>query len=744
MRRDLVDALLLSRHEVMGAPGETSDGAAARSVGLERVAALADSLPAMVWLATESGERTFANRRLLEFTGRQVGEELGWGWLAAVHPEDVGLLRSRYERRSPLLGNGELEYRLRRHDGAYRWVIAQEVPAPAGTGPDPPHLVGAALDASAWPEAGQLVAPLGDAVAAGGASSPRSEAAGVPLEGLGAALGVACRELGAASVRLLVPSEDGLSLSPVASAGEAGPADAPQLIPLNELSPASEAARRRRPLYLGEGPGETGASAFIPLVWEGDHFVGVLEVHHRRLPGGDRIRLDGGPAGPATPGRRLLEAIAALAAGAAFAARLERSLGAERAVHEHRARQLMLISRANAELAASLDLDAIMKAVERLAVPTVAEHCAVGLGSAPEPPPGDRERASTVLPLRARGRTLGWIALSNEPAPPGEARAHDGEPGEPAARSSERGEPPDRLLAEGLAACAAVAVDNALRFRHESEIAERLQRALLPRSLPRLAGLSLEARYGPATAGLDVGGDFYDGLKLDDDHLLLVVGDVKGKGLDAAASTGLAVHTIRAAALHNPRPAAILRHLNAVLLLDGGQVGDLPDAAPWQIRGEWVAEPRFCTAVVALVSREHRSAAWSAEICCAGHPLPLVRRPDGSVVAAGRPGGLLGIGADVRLKSERVLLEAGSVMLMYSDGVSESRRANHQFGEEGISAVLAAEEPDVRRITRRLEEEALRFAGDRPPRDDMVVLAAAVGEAPARADEVAGRRRDPS
>jgi serine phosphatase RsbU (regulator of sigma subunit) len=159
----------------------------------------------------------------------------------------------------------------------------------------------------------------------------------------------------------------------------------------------------------------------------------------------------------------------------------------------------------------------------------------------------------------------------------------------------------------------------------ESQVAHRLQASLLPPKLPVIAGLDLAARYAPAGEGLEVGGDFYDLVPAAEGRWLLVVGDVKGRGIEAAAVTGLARHTIRSAALRTNRPADVLSHLNQVLILHederSGRNGD-----------DWDG-PEFCSVVV--VALEAAGGSFRASICSGGHPLPLLRHPDGRVEPIG-------------------------------------------------------------------------------------------------------------
>jgi serine phosphatase RsbU (regulator of sigma subunit) len=124
----------------------------------------------------------------------------------------------------------------------------------------------------------------------------------------------------------------------------------------------------------------------------------------------------------------------------------------------------------------------------------------------------------------------------------------------------------DLHLAEELARRAATRIDNAGLYHERDHIAWTLQQSLLPPALPDIPGFEVAALYRPAGEGYEVGGDFYDVFETADRAWALVVGDVCGKGPEAAAITGLARHTIRAIAMHDRRPCKVLRSLNEALL----------------------------------------------------------------------------------------------------------------------------------------------------------------------------------
>ena len=303
-----------------------------------------------------------------------------------------------------------------------------------------------------------------------------------------------------------------------------------------------------------------------------------------------------------------------------------------------------------------------------------------------------------VLPLKAQGRVVGALSMITQ----GDRRLDDA----------------DLQLAEQLAVRAGTAIDNARLFAERSRVARSLQASLLPPSLPAIPGLELGARYAPAGEGVEVGGDFYDAFALEGGRWLLVVGDVRGKGVDAAAVTGLARHTIRSIALFQPRPSTILAHLNRVLL--SAESDRAAALHPFQDPAWELTEPRFCTVAVALVQPQADGA--DVVVCSGGHPLPLVARADGTVEAVGRPGTLLGASPEVELHEVDVHLGRGDALVCFTDGIVERHQGRSFFEEQGIAGVLAdAAGADAATLAARIEQEARNLFADEP-HDDMAVL----------------------
>jgi PAS domain S-box-containing protein len=291
-----------------------------------------------------------------------------------------------------------------------------------------------------------------------------------------------------------------------------------------------------------------------------------------------------------------------------------------------------------------------------------------------------------LLPLRARGRTLGTISFVFA-----ESRRSYGEA--------------DLVLAEDLASRAALALDNARLYRERDEIARTLQEGLLPGPVPEIPGVELAARYQAAGEGIDVGGDFYDAFDTEDGAWALVVGDVCGKGPKAAALMGTARHTIRAAALREHRPSAVLTTLNTAL--------------HQQSREQW-----FCT--VCYVRLRPQTGGARLTVCAGGHPLPAILRADGTVEFAGTPGTLLGVFTDIELTDVMVDLGPGDALVLFTDGLTDAERTGREFGQKWLTDVLARNVGrSVEEIARSLEREVHSDRNQGLP-DDLAILVARV------------------
>ncbi|HTD34725.1 MAG TPA: SpoIIE family protein phosphatase [Candidatus Elarobacter sp.] len=223
----------------------------------------------------------------------------------------------------------------------------------------------------------------------------------------------------------------------------------------------------------------------------------------------------------------------------------------------------------------------------------------------------------------------------------------------------------DLRIAEILAKRVALTTENVRQYRMQRRVADSFQRAALPKALPRTDGLALDAVYTAASDELSVGGDWYDAFPLPDGRLAVTVGDVAGKGLEAAVLMATVRQAIRVAALQGLAPSEILSAAEAALQLE------YPD--------------RLVTAFVALV--DPRS--WALAYASAGHPPALVRRPDGTLLelhAAGLPLGAPGVAE--RRTRHLLGIPAGSLIVLYTDGLIESTRDVIE-GEARLRAALA-------------------------------------------------------
>ena len=290
-------------------------------------------------------------------------------------------------------------------------------------------------------------------------------------------------------------------------------------------------------------------------------------------------------------------------------------------------------------------------------------------------------RSVMIVPLRARGRTLGAMSYVW-------------------AESGNRYSSADLEFAQTLAARMALVIDNARLYRDRDHIARTLQQSLLPPDLPEIDGVELAARYHPSGEGIDVGGDFYDAFEIGEGEWAVSLGDVCGKGPDAAAMMGMIRHTIRAAAIRERAPARVLATVNAAV-------------------ARQTSDDQFCTAVAArLRPRADRLSAW---IAVAGHPRPLVHRSDGSISWVPTTGALLGVFEDAELTEVELSLGRGDVLVLYTDGVSEVRDEAGQLGEEGVAAAVARAAGGTAPEIADAIEEAVREK-DREPRDDIAIL----------------------
>lgn len=576
-----------------------------------------------------------------------------------------------------------------------------------------------------------------------------------PSEVAEVVLGQGVAALGATTASLCLLSADGEHLEVAANTGYPDDVvDRWARFRLDAPTPAGEAVRNSVGIYistLGELKELYPIFAGAPVV--GDEAMAVLPlVEDSTGPLGAMVLGFAEPREFSPDERRMLAALAGQAAVALAQTRSRAELALVKG-------QLAYLADASSKLAASLDLDETLATVGELAVPRLADRCGVFLLTdgrlearmwVPEETHLDLEvvkhypvslddpfgvgavlrsgrsvfvaqldaarvdSAATseahrrllgqigfgdvaIVVLRARGQLVGALVLANLAGHP----------------MAER----DRALAEELASRAAVAIDNAQLFAAQATVSRRLQASLLPVALPSIDGLELAARYTPAGQGVEVGGDFYDCIPTGKDRWLLVVGDVKGKGIDAAALTGMARHTIRAVASVGRGPASVLSYFNDILYRYEAE----------RVAGDhsWAAsEPRFCTVLAVALARHGQG--FTATLASAAHPLPILRRPDGETAVVGRPAGLLGINPVLDPPEAVVEMDPGSLLVCYTDGLSECHDGPRFFGDTGMVRAVSASTGPAEDIVSEIEAAARAFTPAGVMRDDVAILAVRV------------------
>jgi serine phosphatase RsbU (regulator of sigma subunit)/PAS domain-containing protein len=267
----------------------------------------------------------------------------------------------------------------------------------------------------------------------------------------------------------------------------------------------------------------------------------------------------------------------------------------------------------------------------------------------------------------------------------------------------------DAGLVEELGEQLALAIRADRLFRRRSEVADALQASLLPRQLRQIPGTEVAAAHVPASNEREVGGDFYDVYSAGEGWGT-AIGDVCGKGEDAAAVTAAARHAIRAFAYSDPDPAAVLRSANGVMLAEefGG---------------------RFVTALVGHLRWRRRR--LHVVLGSAGHPGPVLIRPDGRTQRLQGGGLPLGIFPDAMPATQEFTLEPGDVLFLYTDGLTGACGPNMVYFEDRLTdelAALAGQPPAA--LVARVRELALEFCRGEL-RDDMTMLAVRAGEPPA-------------
>jgi serine phosphatase RsbU (regulator of sigma subunit) len=262
----------------------------------------------------------------------------------------------------------------------------------------------------------------------------------------------------------------------------------------------------------------------------------------------------------------------------------------------------------------------------------------------------------------------------------------------------------ERALLSALATQCAIALNRAQLFERERDISQTLQASLLPRELPRIPGLDLAAELQAGTQGLDVGGDFYDAFAIGPGAWGIAIGDVCGKGVDAAALTALARHTVRAAAMGGASPGEVLLALNRAVLSEG-RLG------------------QFLTGIYARL-RARPDGAFAVTLACGGHPPPVVLRADGAAGPLECSGTLLGVLEDPHLEESEAILAPGDTLMLYTDGMTEAAAPERTMSAAEVADLLRAARASRARDTASDALAAVARMAGGALRDDVAVLVA--------------------
>ncbi|MFI1990349.1 PP2C family protein-serine/threonine phosphatase [Actinoplanes sp. NPDC020271] len=399
-----------------------------------------------------------------------------------------------------------------------------------------------------------------------------------------------------------------------------------------------------------------------------------------------------------------------------------RRLAAHRAEQAQQTRDALL-AEASLQMDAVLDRAQTMRRVARMAVPAIAEGCLVYLceDTGPELRSAvhiDMRRLNALLAgerIAARLQALARDAVGGRPgvrAVPG-AGIVDVQVLRARGRTSgvlifmfdrnRNDVPPARFLRD-LAHRAALALDNGELYEQRRREVVAMQQHLLPRRLPSVDGLEFAASYTVGDRVMEVGGDFYDVVVRADGVVAALIGDVCGRGVDAAALTGMSRHTLGALLHEGLSPARALSRLNDSLRREGS----------------W----RFLTAGIGLFRPDGDG--FTVQWMSCGHPAPLILRR-GAPAEAGRGGGTpIGVIPRLRIGRSRIRLGAGDTLVMYTDGLTESRDAQgRMFEDEALPQALERlRDVPPETLVRELSAAAAGFGVSGA--DDIAVLAIGV------------------
>ena len=295
-----------------------------------------------------------------------------------------------------------------------------------------------------------------------------------------------------------------------------------------------------------------------------------------------------------------------------------------------------------------------------------------------------------LLPFLEKGATAVVVPITTSTELLGTLELVSLDPGRPIGAESS-------AIATSVAAQAALALDNARLYQQQKEFADAMQRSLLPHEEPDIPGIEVGHVYA-SSAHVDVGGDLYDFLALDDGRLAVVLGDVTGHGVDAAADMAMAKFVFRSLARENPEPGEFLAAANAVVC-------------------DEIAPGKFVTMLYLTVDPR------TGEVACAsgGHPLPRILLPDGTVQVLEARGLALGVEPGQSYPEAKAELPPAAAVVLYTDGVVEARRGAEFYGTERLDATLTAgRELSARELAEQVLERCREFG--RELADDCAVV----------------------
>jgi serine phosphatase RsbU (regulator of sigma subunit) len=297
-----------------------------------------------------------------------------------------------------------------------------------------------------------------------------------------------------------------------------------------------------------------------------------------------------------------------------------------------------------------------------------------------------------LAPFLEKGSTTAIVPLSTQAEVLGTLTLLSLDPGRPLMDA-------DVELALSVAGQAALALENARLYQQQKRFADTMQRSLLPRDRPKLGGIEIGDVY-ESSARVDVGGDVYDFLILEDGRLAVVLGDVTGHGIDAAADMAMAKFVFRSLAREHPEPSEFLAAANEVVV------------------GE-VASNKFISMLYLTVDPQ------TGEVACAsaGHPWPRIVDSEGDVRTLRASGIVLGVEPEQAYEEVRETVPAGGALVLYTDGVIEARRAEELYGDERLDAALAAASAlPAAELARAVVDDCRSFAGGELTDDCAVVV----------------------